>query len=204
VQNDAGSVAFIASAASAMGYYSSYTDGVYRFDASSGTIALIARLGDPVPDLPGSTFYKLFDPPAIDPSSAVIFHAWITGVTYQGIFRAPPATPVTSLVLRGDPVPEGGGVLFKRFVAPATNVAGTLGFRADNLSGLPRHEVVVLRNGTAPETVAFAGDPAPVPGGGVVFTNFKSPALNDNDVVVFPATLSGSGAANAGVIACQR
>src|SRR5262245_50767002 len=50
VQNDAGSVAFIASAASAMGYYSSYTDGVYRFDESSGTIALIARLGHPGPD----------------------------------------------------------------------------------------------------------------------------------------------------------
>ena len=203
VMSAAGSVAFIGSVATDAGGVEGYTDAVYRFDETSGRIDEIARVGDPVPDVAGSTFYKLFSPPAIS-AAGVGFRAFVTGAVYQGIFFQAPGAAVASVVVNGDPVPGSNGSRFRRFVPPSMNDAGDIATEADNLASSQRQEVIFVPAGGSPENVATDIEAAPVPEAGVVFKNFNRPALNNHRVVVFVASLSGGRASSVGIFLCER
>jgi hypothetical protein len=203
VRSGAGDVAFIASVAGDDHDIETYTAGLYTFDERTGQIQEIARVGYPVPDVPESTFYAFFSPPAIS-DAGVSFRAFITGIVYQAIFFKPPGSAVASVIRAGDPVPGSTGVRFKRFRPPSMNDAGDIAVHADNLAAPPRHEVVFVPRGGSPENVAVDSQAAPVPEFGVVFKSFQAPALNNHDAVIFRATLSGSRRSGNGIFLCER
>jgi hypothetical protein len=110
----------------------------------------------------------------------------------------------TAVVLTKDPVPNMPGVYFSVLGYPALNTQGHTAFVA-TVTGTGVTEAnktgIWADEGTMPKmSVAREGMLAPG-GNGAIFSGFSDPVYNNNDLVAFAATLSGSGIARTNSIA---
>ncbi len=177
--NVSGQVSFVA--------FSSQTRrGLYL--SSGGTLAQLARQGDPAPG--GGTFVN-FTSPSINSGGQVAFQATVSGGGSggSGIFLASGGT-ITKIARNGDPAP-GGGTFASLFGPLSLNDAGQIAFiGVFTPSGL---SALYLYTGSQITELARAGGPAP---GGGDFTSFNSPSLNGGGQVAFQGSLSTG---NAGI-----
>jgi hypothetical protein len=143
---------------------------------------------------PGGGTFDRFDvasQPIVAPINArgqIAFYATVLRApAREGIFLAE-AGHMSKVAAFGDAVPGGG--TFAEFAAhplPSLNAAGHVAFGAQ-IAGGRATEGIFLAAAAGLQAVALAGDDAPgVPTG--VLVGFDAPALNDNDELVFVATV---------------
>jgi hypothetical protein len=109
----------------------------------------------------------------------------------EGIFLAE-AGRVKKVAAFGDALPGGGTLAeFSEHTLPSLNAAGHVGFTAQ-IAGGRGTEGVFIADDDGLRPVALAGEDAPgVPFG--VFAGFDAPVLNDNDELVFVASVRSRG-----------
>jgi hypothetical protein len=154
-------------------------------------LQLIVKSGQPSPT--GGTFdrFDVTAQPIVAPVNAagqVAFYASVLRArATEGIFLST-AGKVKKVAAVGDPVP-GGGTLseFARHPLPALNDAGHVAFGA-SVTTARAGEGVFLAAGTTLTILALSGADAPGIIGGT-FAEFDAPALNNDDEVVFVATV---------------
>jgi hypothetical protein len=178
--NDEGQIAF--GAISPRPFPSSGSDdSLWMYEA--GSLELVARTGDAVPDIPVNAAFTIFGYPTLNIHGDLAFAGWSSSAA--GVFeRRNGATTVAAY--KGMPAPgTGAGTSFVRFLAntftpfemaPAYNDAGKLAFAASlqgggisaaNDSGVWAGPVGGL------ELVVREGDQAPGLPSGVVFGDFQ-------------------------------
>jgi len=174
--NDAGQVAFTASASSVGPW------GIYLW--SEGSIQAIAQSGDPAPgggtfDFPGNRIFSS----SLNSLGYVAFEANLS-TGGRGIFLFANGV-INSIARPGDPAP--GGEAFTSAFTPSLNDLGEIAFPANTPSGFG---VYFYSEGNVVK-VAGAGDPAP---GGGNFVSANGPWLTATGQLAFTGSLSeGSG-----------
>jgi hypothetical protein len=143
---------------------------------------------------PGGGTFDRFDvtsQPIVAPVNArgqIAFYATVLRApAREGIFLAE-AGHMSKVAAFGDAVPGGGTLAdFAAHPLPSLNAAGHVAFSAQ-IAGGRATEGIFLAAASGLQAVALAGDDAPgVPTG--VLVGFNPPALNDNDELVFVATV---------------
>lgn len=194
VMNQSGQVAFLDDVITDSGALL----GVYR-GSGAGSLAEIARQGDPVPSGDG-TFagFDLQTALSINDGGEVSFMG-LLNATSQGtandvaLFRGS-GTTTTELVRKGDPTPDGNG----RFLFAQPRTRAILNSRGNLLF----HCHLTGASGGATEGLFLAGDQGvqqiarlnqPAPGGGVFSSFSQVRALNDDDQVAFLAFVDNGG-----------
>src|SRR5262245_15447061 len=106
----------------------------------------------------------------------------------EGIFRSEPDGTIAKIAAAGDPAP-GGGTLssFAKHPIVAMNDKGTVAFTAA-VAGGKAVEGIFMESGGRLKAIALTGTSAPGIANGT-FADFESPALADNDAVVFLANV---------------
>jgi len=106
----------------------------------------------------------------------------------EGIFRSEPDGTIAKVAAAGDPAP-GGGTLssFAKHPIVAMNEKGTVAFTAA-IAGGKAVEGIFMESGGRLKAIALTGMSAPGIANGT-FADFESPALTDNDAVVFLANV---------------
>jgi hypothetical protein len=195
--NAAGQTAFIASLIGP-GVNSTNDSGIWS--EGSGTLALVARLGDQAPGAAsGVNFNELFGP-TLNDAGQTAFYASLIGsgvssLNNRGIWSEGSGT--LALVARsGSQAPgAGSGVNFNDFAGPAFNGTGQTAFYASLIgSGVDGTNDLGVWSGRSGMVTlrARSGSQAPGMAEGVFFSSFSAPALNSNGQTAFRATLTGS------------
>ena len=175
--NRAGDVAFFAGLVRGAGQ-----EGLFL--ARGGRVAKIAAVGDRVPG--GERIADFSERPAIalDAAGEAAFAAALTGGrATSGLFLARDGK-LQPVALSGAAAPDIPGGTLTGFERPVLGEHGGLAFLASVRSGRDTMDAIFNRSGGRLRKLVAAGDPAP---GGGVFSGLGAPAINDKDVVAFPA-----------------
>ena len=183
--NDAGDVAFLAS----------YTapplvTGLFLID-SGGSDQPVALEASVAPGTSGGTFSGVHDP-AINDSSQVAFHAFVSGGSVgEGIFVWEGPGLLSARVLPAQTAPgTGGGAYLSLSNVGSLDSIGAVSFAASITGGTASWGVFVASDSTTTAR-ALSGQSAPGTGGGSYF-DFGAPALNDaGDIAFFADYLVG-------------
>jgi hypothetical protein len=168
----------------------------------SGTLALVARRGDPAPGTPSGVNYLNFSGfvPVLNDAGQIAFNARLTGATNDGGIWSEGPGGLKLVACEVDPAPGApSGVNFVSLGRPPVmNDAGQTAFFA-NLAGpgvSPANSRGLWSEGSGTlALVARGGDHAPGTPSGVNFRiiGSYSPALNSAGQTVFISSLTGSG-----------
>jgi hypothetical protein len=154
------------------------------FIRTGDEIAKLAAIGDLVPG--GERIADFTDRPALALNGAgtVAFVAELAGgVATGGVFIAAHRR-IEPVALSGAAAPGIPGGTLTSFDAPMLDDACNVGFRASVRRGRSSGDAIfVYRDGELRKLVA-AGDEAP---GGGIFSGFGAPAMNNRELVAFPA-----------------
>jgi uncharacterized protein YbaA (DUF1428 family) len=175
--NRAGDVAFFALLIRGAGQ-----EGLFL--ARGGRVARIAAVGDRVPG--GERIADFTERPAValDAAGEAAFAAALTGgKATSGLFLARDGR-FEAVALSGAVAPDIPGGTLTGFERPALGEHGGLAFLASVRSGRETVDAIFYRSGGRLRKLVAAGDAAP---GGGVFSGLGSPAINNKDVVAFPA-----------------
>ena len=170
----------------------------------SGSLALVAREGDPAPGTSSGVNYNVINAPVLNGAGQTAFLANLTGsgvtpANVVGIWSE--GSGSLALVARASDAAPGtpGGVNYSGFFSPVLNGAGQTAFVAF-LTGsgvTSANNSGIWSEGSGSLTlVARMGDPAPGTPSGVNYSNFTSPntpLLNGAGQTAFLADLAGSG-----------
>jgi hypothetical protein len=182
--------------------------GVYRYDAGTGSVSVIAKTGSPAPG--GGTFAGASSTTSINSSGSVAF----LGITetpygtflYQsptdasprkfgvGVYLADNRDHIVPIAVPGDLAPEGGAFDMTR--NPSVNDNGDVAFdgrlstggpSCNNLTCLTRGIYVRWASTGTIEKIAGVGDVAPIPPlGSVVYKDYLyGPFVNNQGQVLF-------------------
>ncbi len=170
--------------------------------------------GDNAPPPIGGSFSGFFDP-AYNNAGQTAFRATVSDSQVgnaQGLFYTDLSGNLAAYAV-GNTVTPDGDTLFGTFSAPSLNDNGTVTFRAtrNGFAGGPAGQGIYLAfaSGNVVD-VAHTGDSSPDDNGD--FQTFGVPSINQNDSVVFSATLNGTSStsglygatANAGLFTIRR
>jgi hypothetical protein len=177
--NADGRVAFYASLVR-----SNAREGIFLSTATR--ILKVAALGDPVPGGGTLSEFAKHPVPALNDAGKVAFGAAIAGArASEGLLLADNGT-LKTIALSGTDAPGIVSGTFVEFDLPALNDVDDVVFVATIRRGRETLPVLYLwSNGRLRKLVA-AGDLAP---GGGTFAQFGVPAINNNGLVAFPATI---------------
>ncbi len=190
--NNLGNVAFVGTV------QGTSSSGFVLFLSTDGTLKVLARAGQTVPDGNGQILFFSSPNPGLNDLDQAVFVANLSGTTggstdNLGVYRAD-GTQLVQLVRKAQFVPDHNGRFldfFQNYVAInnhgvaafTANLTGTSGGTADN-------QAVFLADGTNLTQVVRKGQLAP--DGNGVFAGFGSPALNQAGQLAFTATLTGT------------
>jgi hypothetical protein len=172
------------------------TNDIGLWSTSSGSLALVAREGDPAPDAPLGALFNSLSEPVMNDAGSVAFAASTTGGVF-GIWSGVPGN-VHLLIRDGVDAPgTGSGVKFGLgFNEPSLNGAGQIAFTA-SLAGNGVNNAndrgVWAQGAGGLELIARKGSPAPGTGSGVVFAGLHPPVINAVGETAFNSGLSGTG-----------
>lgn len=160
-----------------------------------GPLGALVRSGQPAPG--GGSFDRFFVPAhvaaaSVNAAGQVAFYATVLhSAGREGLFLAEPKR-ISKIAAVGDAAPGGGTFAgFSDHPLPALNAAGHATFIAQ-IAGGRATGGVFLADEEGVKLVAQAGDEAPgVPLG--ILIEFNQPAVNDNDEIVFVATVRVGG-----------
>lgn len=170
---------------------------------ASGTLALVARKGNPTGMLPGIHFAGLGDP-VMNNAGHMAFLVDLGGAgvddnNNDAIF-AHVANGLTLVAREGDSAPGLAAVLFGRLDEAVINHAGHVSFRSSLKGpGITSGDVYAMwvQRGVSLEAVAVTGDSAPGTPPGTQFDQILSEyVLNASGTVAFAANLAGIGVTN--------
>ncbi len=189
VLNDAGQTAFRANLTDTSGGMLD-DQGIYRGEASAGTVTLIVREKGPGPNGSGITDFEV---PAINASGQLAFRATFLashndgGAAVQHVYRGVGGSPLTSIAAQGDAAPDGNGT-YLNFGPPMLNDFGQVAFWADlaRTTGGPGNAQGIFRGEGGAITQIAREKPAELTESGLA--DVDSPALNNSGEVAFRAT----------------
>jgi hypothetical protein len=161
------------------------------FLGSPGSVAQIARSGQPVPD--GGGVFSTFSIPVVNDNGVVAFQSSILSSSGRqncltGIFFGR-GTALTQIAKSGQSAPNGAGI-FSGFSTPVINnkeQVAFVGYLSGSTQGLLNSALYRVDDATLIE-LARVGQPAP--DGNGRFLSFGMPALNDQGQVAFQALLT--------------
>jgi hypothetical protein len=171
---------------------------------ADGDVRVAARTGDPVPGAAPGARYTVLDYGAeFNQAGDVAYPAYYSGPggSGSGVFVSEADAGARAVILEGQAVPGGGGLVFASPPNEAVeiNASGEVSFRAsvrDPATGRLLGAVFGPDGAGGIRLVAKAGDPVP-DALGVSFRNLMAPSphtdLNDHGEVVFRALLSDGG-----------
>lgn len=201
--NAAGQSAFLAFLTGS-GVTSANDTGLWS--GTPGSVALVAREGNPAPDTAAGVNYSFLTTPALNAAGQTAFFArvagaGVTGANDGGIWLGTPGN-VALLAREGDPAPNTeAGVNYSSFASfQPLNAAGQSVFRAGVAgTGVTGANDSGIWTGGASSLagVVREGEAAPGAGAGTLFGDISATidpiALNDRDEVVFLNLLTGAG-----------
>jgi hypothetical protein len=162
-----------------------------RPQSAAATLRLVVASGQAAPN--GGSFdrFDVGSQPIVAPvnaAGAVAFYAALARAkASEGMFLAT-ASGIVKVAVVGDAVPGGGTVSeFAKHPIPALNDAGAIAFGAA-IAGARASEGIFLAKQGSLKVVALSGDDAPGIATGT-FVEFDTPALNNNNEIVFVASV---------------
>ena len=162
-------------------------EGLFLYDASSGSLETVVKDGDPVPDGNGYLYVALTNHPALGNDGRVAFWGTISGAVGglgngSGIFRWTNGNLVR--IARSGQTRPGGTELLEAFTWPSINHKGDVAFWAD-LD--PSGQGIYRGRGGQLVEIARTGDESPA--GWVIddFIPLSGVAINDSAQVAFRA-----------------
>jgi hypothetical protein len=174
------------------------------WSGSAGSLALVARTGDPAPGtLSGVNFGALFAPIAINNAGKIAIQSFLAGnvdgTNDEGLWSN--VSGSLELIARRGSQASGApaGVNYGMFSLsgwPVLNDAGQIAFLAGvEGTGVNETNNQAIWSGEMDNLalVARSGGQAPGTGSGVRFSNLEYPALNSSGQIAFRAYLIGSG-----------
>jgi hypothetical protein len=184
VINDSGVVAFVNNGIPG---FPLFGQGIFQF--SGGTITKIAAIGDVAP---GQGTFTGFDPPAMNSSGQLVFHASLQEtlsnpfVPTNGLFLAS-GNSLSKIIDSGDTFPD-RSTFFDVIGSPSINDAGQVAF-AGFVDGFVSDEGVYLFSGGTLTVVipAFSAGP-----NGIIFQQIVNAAINNGGQIAFESSILGS------------
>ena len=160
-------------------------EGIFLMDA--GQVTKVAAFGDALPG--GGTFAEFAAQPlpALNAAGHVAFRAEIAGSrATEGVFLSG-ADGLHVIALAGDDAPGVPAGVFVTFNAPALNDNDEMAFVADVRRGRDQLDVLYFWNGRRLQRLMAEGERLLLIGG--TMDKIGEPALSNNGVVAFPASL---------------
>jgi len=184
VINDSGVVAFVNNGIPG---FPLFGQGIFQF--ANGTVTKIAAIGDTAP---GQGTFTGFDPPAMNSSGQVVFHASLQEtlsnpfVPTNGLFLAS-GNSLSKIIDSGDTFPD-GSTFFDVIGSPSINDGGQVTF-AGFVDGFVADEGVYLfSRGTLKVVVpGFSAGP-----NGIIFEQIVNAAINNAGQIAFESAILGS------------
>lgn len=186
------------------------------FTETAGEVQIIARQGDPVPEVsPASTYdsFSLMDffgrsspTPLINKAGQVAYLARFDGFKKQGLWTNAGGDGFRKVLATGDPAPGTGttfGEIWREIPSVSFGNGGHIAVSArtaDQKEGL----WITDANGQNLTLVAREGVAAPGAGAGVKFVWAREPRVTQSGMVTFLALLQGTGVTNANRVAYYR
>ncbi len=173
---------------------------IWTTDAVSGTLELVASIGDPAPGTAPGVNYRHFRFPVFNEAGQIAFNGRLTGAgvdntNEDGIWITDAVLGTLELVAReGEPAPgTEPGVYFGSLYFPMLNGAGQIAFGGVDNTNKVGIWITDAVSGEI-ELVARTGDPAPGTDPGVYFASLSQPSgLNGAGQIVFAGIVRGAG-----------
>ncbi|MEM1208080.1 MAG: choice-of-anchor tandem repeat NxxGxxAF-containing protein [Planctomycetota bacterium] len=180
------------------------TNNVGVYSEGGGSLAEVARTGDPASGGDPGVIFSGLDTPVVNDSGQTAFVARLTGsgVTFgnnsEGVYKESGGS-LAQVVRTGDQAPGADpGVLINSFfeITPVVNNSGHIAFAA-GLRGTgvdsTNNRGIYSETGGPLAEVAREGGQAPDAVSGVLFHSLSEPLINSSGQTVFAASLTGTG-----------
>jgi hypothetical protein len=184
VINDSGVVAFVNNGIPGFPLF-----GQGIFQLAGGAITRIAAIGDPAP---GQGTFTGFDPPAMNSSGQVVFHASLQEtlpnpfVPTNGLFLASGGS-ISKIIDSGDTFPD-GSTFFDISGSPSINDGGQVAFAGFVDGSVADEGVYLFSAGTLTVVVpGFSAGP-----NGIIFLEIVDAAINNAGQIAFESLILGS------------
>jgi hypothetical protein len=184
VINDSGVVAFVNNGIPG---FPLFGQGIFQF--AGGAVTKIAAIGDAAP---GQGTFTGFDPPAMNSSGQVVFHASLQEtlpnpfVPTNGLFLAS-GSSVSKIIDSGDTFPD-GSTFFDVNGSPSINDGGQVAFAGSVDGSVADEGVYLFSSGTLTVVVpGFSSGP-----NGIIFLQIVNAAINNAGQIAFESLILGN------------